>query len=339
MEKTQAHTLAALCEQLVLMLGAGMPLHESIDALGAGEDESARLFTALAEPLRCGSTLHEAMALSGCFPTEMIGMVRAGEQSGQLERVLEGLAAHYSRMHRLSRAVSDAVRYPLMLLIIMSLVIVVLVFQVMPIFERALCSLGAGMDGFSQHTMVLARGIGFVLFGLCALLLIGAVVGWISIKNGKRPNWIFRIRPVARLRRLYAAQRLSSTLSVLLSSGMAMETALEMSAEGFEDAQEREHIRTCAQSVADGMDFSAALGSGGWFEPLYIRMVQAGIASGQTDTALAKTAQMISQEIDDALSRMLSLIEPAMMIVLGAMIGSVLLCVLAPISGVLSAMV
>lgn len=339
MKKTQAHTLAVLCEQLVMMLGAGMPLHESIDALRTGEDESARLFAALEEPLRHGSTLHEAMALSGQFPSEMIGMVRAGEQSGQLERVLEGLAAHYSRLHRLSRATLDAVRYPLMLLLIMSLVILLLVFQVTPIFERALRSLGTGMEGFSQHTMVFARGIGFVVFALCALLLIGAVVGWISIKSGKRPNWLLRIRPVARLRRLCAAQRLSSTLSVLLSSGMSMETALEISAESFGDAQEREKIRTCAQSVAEGMELSDALRSIGWFEPLYVRMIYTGIAAGQTDAALEKTAQMILQEIDDTLSHMISLIEPAMMIVLGAMIGAILLCVLAPISGVLSAMV
>lgn len=338
---TDAQTLSALCEQLILMLASGMPLHESIDALSQSRDAAAPLFDALREPLRRGASLSEAMQESGCFPTEMVGMVRAGEEAGRLETVLSGAAAHYARAHRVQTAAGDALRYPLTLMAIITMVIFVLVFQVTPILERALCSLGAGTEGFSESMLLLSRGVSMGVGGLCAAALAGALVLCVLLRGGRRTQLrrkLMLMMPcTARLYRMQSAQRFASLLSVLLRSGVPMERALERLEDVYETPEEKQRMAACCRMMAENESFSAAIESTGLFDPLYIRMIQAGFAAGQCDAALEKTAQMISQDMDDALARLIGKVEPTLMVVMGALIGAVLLSVMAPLAGVLGA--
>lgn len=332
-----ARTLSVVCEELILMLGAGVPLHESIDALAENRDDAAPLFEALRDPLQCGAPLSGAMEEAGCFPADMIGMIRAGEEAGQLERVLMALAAHYARMHRTQSAAADALRYPLTMLMIITLVIFVLVFQVTPILEKALSSLGA--DGFAEGTMAFSCAVSMGVWALCIAALIGAGALALLVRSGRHPQLCRRVISmlpgVARVQRLQAAERFASMLSVLMRSGVPMERAMEMLADSCALEEDRARVLACGQKISADEGFSAAFGSTGLFDPLYIRMMQAGFVAGQADMVLEKTAQMISQEIDATLARLVGRLEPALVIVMGTLLGAVLLAVMAPMSGVL----
>ena len=102
-----------------------------------------------------------------------------------------------------------------------------------------------------------------------------------------------------------------------------------------ETSEDKQRAHTCCQMVTEGKSFPDAIKSMELFEPMYVRMIQAGSNAGQIDIVLEKTAQMISQEIDDALVRLIAKIEPTLMVIMGVLIGAVLLSVMAPLAGML----
>ena len=113
---------------------------------------------------------------------------------------------------------------------------------------------------------------------------------------------------------------------------------MEILPDVYDSPEEKQRVGRCASQVLEGETFSAAVGNMRIFEPLYLRILHVGFAGGQMDAAFSKVAQLLSDEIDVRLARMVSRIEPALVILLGTMIGALLLCVLSPLGGVLGTM-
>lgn len=344
MKRTQrtldAQALSVFCEQMLLLTEAGMPLHEGVDALAgeyAGTPQEAA-FVAMNEEMKRSGLLADAMAASALFPAWMIGMVRAGEQSGQLERMLRELSAHFERAYQIHGAAVNAVRYPLTLLAVMTLVLLALVFRAAPVFAQAFGSLGVS----GAPMLRLSQRVGIGMLVLIALGVLGAAAALAAVRGGKWPKlraWLLaRIPALGRMQAMMTAQKFASVLGVLLASGFPMETALEMLPDVCDTEAEKQRVRICHQQVMEGETIFTAVGNLRLFEPLYLRILRVGFAAGQADAALLKVAKLLSQEIDDTLTRVVSWLEPALVVVLGALIGALLLCVLAPLAGVLGAM-
>lgn len=339
-----AEEIAVFCEQISLMLGAGIPLYEGMETLegdfaGTGaQDAFARL---CAEVKNSGSLAAGAEA-SGMFPPYMTGMLRVGEEAGQLDTVVEALALHYAREAQIRRTAMSAVRYPLTLMAVMALVVTVLVFQVMPIFERALFSLSGGAGGASASAMRVGQAAGAAVFAVLVIALTAAGVLALLMRGGRRPQLRRRLLTMtpalARLHKLMTAQKLASVLSMLLRGGFPLEQALDLLPEVYDGEEEKQMMREAGEKMLAGETIGDVIARMGLFEPLHLRMIRVGFASGQADAALAKTADLLAQEIDDATGRLIAMIEPALVVVLSAMIGAILLAVMMPLAGVLGAM-
>ena len=332
--------LSVLCEQLLLLVQAGMPLHEGMDALCAEYDGTPfqQAFAQMNAQMKCGDTFADAMAAAGIFPSWMVGMIRAGEQSGEMERMLRELAAYFARAHQLRCAVADAVRYPLTLMAIMLLVLLALIFYVLPVFSQAFGSLGQA-EGWGAGMLLGSKCLGLILLALTVLLTVLAVLLYTARPGSRREKlriWLLgRLPALAKLQTMMAAQKFASVMGVLLASGFPMETAMEILPDVYDSPEDKQRIRRCASQVLEGETFSAAVGNMRIFEPLYLQILHVGFAAGQMDTAFSKVAQLLSDEIDVRLARLISRLEPALVILLGTMIGALLLCVLSPLCGVL----
>ena len=338
-----AQALCVLCEQLLLLVQAGMPLHEGVDALCAEYDGTPfqQAFAQMNAQMKDGKTLADAMDAAGIFPSWMAGMVRAGEQSGEMERMLRELAAYFARAHQLRCAVADAVRYPLTLMAIMLLVLLALIFYVLPVFSQAFGTLGQA-DGWGAGMLLVSKRVGLTLLALMVILM-GLAAALYTARPGSRREklraWLLgRLPALARLQTMMAAQKFASVMGMLLASGFPMETAMEILPDVYDSPEEKQRIRRCASQLLEGETFSAAVGNMRIFESLYLRILHVGFAGGQMDAAFSKVAQLLSDEIDVRLARMVSRIEPALVIFLGTMIGALLLCVLSPLGGVLGTM-
>ena len=340
-----AEEISVFCEQISLILSANIPLYEGFETLEgdyAGTQGEAP-FRAMSEKMKSSGSLAASVEAAGVFPAYMTGMVRVGEEAGQLEAVMQALAAHYMREAQIRSSALSAVRYPLTLMGVMLLVIAMLVFQVMPVFEKAYLSLSGGLSGASQRIMHAGQAAGFAVLALMLGVLAAAAVFFALARSGRKPQLIRamvdHVKPLAKLQRLMTAQKFASVMSMLLGSGFPLEQALDMMEAVYEDEKSKALMRSTAEKVIAGETIASAIEATALFDPLHLRMIRVGFAAGQADEALDKVARLQAQEIDDALARLISLIEPVLVVVLSAMIGAMMLAVMMPLASVLSAMV
>lgn len=340
-----AEEISVFCEQISLLLHSGVSLQEGVEALvdGYKGTKGEAALALLNERMQESGSLADAIAASGAFPAYVTGMIRVGEEAGQLDTVVSALAEHYMREAQIRQAAGSAVRYPLTLMGVMALVILVLVFCVLPVFEQAFKSLSGGVMGASASMMRIGQASGMLIFALMLLMFIAVMAIWLLTKDGKRPQLrtklIGMVPALARAGRLTAAHRLASVMAMLLRSGFPLESALQLLPDVFEDENEKRSMSELAQRVMDGEAITVALEKTGLFGTLHMRMIRAGFAAGQADAALERVAVLQAQALDDAVARLIAMIEPVLVITLSAMIGAILLSVMMPLAGVLSAMV
>jgi len=340
-----AEEISVFCEQISLILGSNIPLYEGLEALegdyAGTPGESA--FCAMNDEMKRSGSLAAAADAAGAFPAYLTGMVRVGEEAGQLDAVMSGLAGHYRQQAQIRASAASAVRYPLTLMAVMALVITVLVFQVIPIFDQAFRSLTGGMSGASASMLRVGQIAGVTVFALLLVLIAAAVALYLLLRDGKHPQLRARLiamaPPLRKIERMMTAQTFASVLSMLLGGGFPLEQALELMPEVYEDDCQKQLMRNTAAGVLSGKPISSAIEETGLFDALYLRMIRVGFTSGQADAALGKVAHLQAQAIDEAMGRVIALIEPALVVVLSAMIGAILLSVMMPLAGVLSAMV
>lgn len=337
--------IAVFCEQVSLILSSNIPLYEGIEALESDYEgtQGEAAFAAMNEEMKRSGSLADAVDAAQVFPAYMAGMVRVGEEAGQLDAVMQGLAAHYMQEAQLKASAMNAVRYPLTLMAVMALVITVLVFQVTPVFEKAFMSLSGGLNSTSAIMLKVGQGAGILVFAVLIGMLMAAAVLAFAARKGQHAKVIARvcalIRPVAALKRQMTAQKFASVLSMLLGGGFPMNQALDLMPAVFSTEEEKALMRNAAQKVLEGEPVYDVVEQTGLFDPLHLRMIRVGFTSGQADEALGRASALLAQEIDSAMGRMISLIEPILVVVLSAMIGAILLSVMMPLAGVLSAMV
>lgn len=341
----RAEEISVFCEQISLILSADIPLYEGMETLesdyaGTPGDSAYRV---MYDTVKENGSLAAAVEAAGVFPAYMVGMVRVGEEAGRLEEVMRNLAGHYMRESQIHTGAVSAVRYPLTLICVMLLVIAVLVFQVMPVFEKAFRSLSGGMSSAASAMMRVGQAAGLTVFSVMLVLLGVCAVLALLIGLGKKPQlkaWVMgSVKPLKQLNRLVAAQKLASSMAMLLGSGFPMEQALELLEKVYTDEDNKARMREMTNRVLDGETIVAAIAGTGLLDPLHLRMIRVGFASGRADDALGKVAGLLTQEIDERMARLISLIEPVLVVVLSAMIGAMMLSVMMPLAGVLSAMV
>lgn len=336
-----AKETALFCTQAGLLLKAGIPLGDGLASLteegaGAGREILCRI----ADTARETGSLYEAVQQAGVFPSYMVHMIRIGETAGKLEEVLDSLSLYYEREDRLRGAVRSAVLYPLILILLMAAVIAVLVVAVMPIFSSVLTDLGAEASantGFIRTGAVIGRCSLVVIAVLLALLVVMLLLS-LSAKGRQMLMSLSTRLPV--LRRLYrqiASGRFASVMSMLLSSGYDLGEALELAEEVVADSTVKNKIRLCRDKVSNGTAFSAALLELDLFSGLYARLIQTGEKTGRLDDVMKNMAAQYETDVEESLSGVVALIEPTLVILLSVIIGSILLSVMLPLIGILSA--
>lgn len=334
--------LSIFCEQVALMLGAGMALYDGIEALSLGYRESADypMYRKMCESVSCGATLCDALKQAGRFPGYMIEMIAIGERTGKLETVMKGLAQYYMRESRIKRSVASAVTYPMVLGVMMACVIAVLITQVLPIFDQVLASMGMDMTASGNSLMMFGMNVGWAMLAIVGILLCAVLATVLLLKTRYRARVMAIVRRVIpridTLSKRISASRVASVLSMMLESGFPMEDALEVMPSILTDETAREKLETVSRDVRAGKPFPDAIDNTGLFDELYSRMIRMGYASGQTDSVMMKIAGIYEDEVNDGISSLISIIEPSIVAVLSVVIGAILLSVMLPMAGMIA---
>jgi general secretion pathway protein F len=334
-----AMELAAMTRQLSTLVGASLPLVQCLNAL-TDQVEHARLRTVLAEVREAvneGSSLADALAnYPRIFSDLYVNMIRAGEQSGALEIVLQRLADFTEKQADLRNKVLFAMLYPVIILVIMFLVVVMMFTFVIPkitvLFEQTkqtLPPLTVAMIAISDFM----KGWG----GLAILaLMIASAVGlryWVKTPAGRErfDRFILKVPVLGRIARNLAVSRFAKTLSTLLMSGIALLKALDIVEKVVGNTMLANAIKNARENITEGASIADPLRASGVFPPFVIQMIASGEQSGELEFMLQKASEAFDREVENAVNGLTALIEPIMILILAGMVVVVILSFLMPI--------
>lgn len=347
-EKTTQKTLppdetALFCEQIAMVLKAGIPLGDGMDTLArsyAGSRYGAR-FESMRVSLEQRGTLSQALEDAGIFPDYLLALTRIGEKSGKLDEVMAALANYYQWEAQIKTSVKNAILYPSVLVMMLAVVIGILVISVIPVFQRVFDSLGLAAMSPAAAAMRIGVGVGkgmLILVGLLTLILVG--IGILMRTNGRDSVLAVLSRilpPVRRVNARLSTARYAAALSMMLSAGYPVEDAMQLAPTVVTDEKHKRQAEIARSELVSGGSFSDAAEKSGLFEPMHEKMIRFGTAAGKLDSVMEKLSDIYMTEADDAIHHVIAMIEPTLVALLSVVIGGILLSVMLPLLSVLSA--
>ncbi len=335
--------MVILTRQFATMINAGLPLVKALQILAAQASNPTiqNAIEKVVHDVESGDTLaHALKEHPKLFTSLYVNMVAAGESGGILDTILLRLATFLEKADALARKVKGAMIYPAVVFSVAALAIAILLLFVIPTFESMFAS-------FNQELPLPTRiviGLSKFLQGYWLWLLIGGVVGgvlfrrWIATSSGRLlyDRMLLRAPLLGPLIRKSAIARFTRTLSTLLSSGVSILEGMEITARTAGNRVIHDAVIESRASIAGGKSISEPLQQSGVFPPMVTQMINVGEETGDLDGMLAKIADFYEDEVDVAVESLLKALEPAMIVILGTIVGGMIIAMYLPIFGMVS---
>lgn len=330
--------LSLFTRQLATLSRAGLPLEESLKAVAEQTDSprSQRIIIGVRSQVVEGRTLAAAL---GEFPANFNRLYRAtvaaGEQSGRLDEVLEGLADYVEDQQAMRQKVLGALLYPAFLTAVAVAIVVVLLATVVPDLVRVFESIDAELPLLTTALIALSdflRAWGWLLALVLAAGAAGA--GYALRRDEVRrevQNRLLRLPLLGRFIRGVNTARFTRTLSILTRSGVPALDAMTIGAEVVPNLPMREAIQRAAGKVREGESIHKALGAERLFPPITLHMIANGELSGELDTMLARAAEHQEREVETLRQGVMGIVGPAVILLMGGMVLLIVLAILLPV--------
>jgi type IV pilus assembly protein PilC len=324
--------------QFATMIDAGLPLVQCLDILATQLDNAAfrEVLTTVKVKVESGSTLADALKEHPkVFDTLYVQLVAAGEIGGILDTILNRLAAYIEKNEKLKSKVRGAMVYPSIVLVVAVGVTVVLLLFVTPTFEKMFKDFGGAMPAPTQIVINLSKFLQKYIFLMIGLTIATAIAfrTWKGTPKGREQWDSFTIQTplFGSLIRKVAVARFTRTLGTMISSGVPILDALEVVAKSAGHTVIEKAIRYTKLKISEGKTIGQPLAETKVFPPMVVQMIGVGEATGAMDQMLTKIADFYDDEVDAAVSALTSMIEPIMMVFLGAVVGGFLIAMYLPI--------
>ncbi|RJP45558.1 MAG: type II secretion system protein GspF [Desulfobacteraceae bacterium] len=338
MPKVKSGELTMMTRQLATLLGAGFPLVSALNTLipQAGSQTFKRILSRIKDAIEEGAGFAAALSqYPNVFSDIYINMVRSGESSGTLELVLERLADISERQQALNNRIRSAMAYPILMLFVGVVVLFVLLTYLVP----SITSIFVDMDQqLPAPTRFLIATSEFIKTGWWMILL-GFGMAFAGLHRLKRTDagrrWYDRTALSlpgfgALLTKLTVA-RFARTLGTLLENGVPMLSALEIVKNIVGNKVVADAIAYAADEVEKGSGVARALSVSKVFPHIAIQMIQVGEQSGEIETLLNKMADIYENEVESTVMSLTSLLEPAIILVMGVVVGFIVVAIVLPI--------
>jgi type IV pilus assembly protein PilC len=337
--KVKPEDIAVFSRQLATMLAAGIPLVQSFEIVGNGNEKPAmqKLVLDVKADVEGGTSLHEALSKHPLYFDDLyVNLVEAGEQAGALETLLDKIATYKEKTEALKKKVKKALFYPTAVMVVAIIVTTILLLFVIPQFEALFKDFGADLPAFTQFVIGLSRWLQdnwYIFFGTIA----GAIYAFIYFKKRSKAMREFLDRATLKLPIigpiLYksAIARFSRTLSTMFAAGVPLVEALESVAGATGNIVFENAVLKMRDEVATGQRLQRAMENTGLFPNMVIQMIAVGEEAGALDTMSGKVATFYEAEVDNAVDSMSALLEPLIMAVLGVLVGGLVVAMYLPI--------
>lgn len=342
-KKVGVKDLAVFCRQFAVMINSGITIVESIGTLSE-QVEKKKLKDALDvihDDMQKGRLLSASMELyPEIFPNFMRNMIKVGEASGSLDSILERLADYYEHDAKIRRKIRTALTYPAILGVMTFGLIVLLMVKILPMFNDILSSTGGEMPLLTRVLMSVSDFMvnNLLAFMIGVVLLIVGITYWKKTESGTYWFDSFKLNfPVIKksVVKIITA-RFARSLGILLKSGITIINAMDIIGDLIGNVVVEERFQGAKEEIKEGRGISGPLRRLGLFPPLLIHMITVGENTGELDEMLARTAGFFDEEVDEAIDKLTGMIEPAMIIIMAVVVGTIILSIMLPMISVLS---
>lgn len=333
--KLKLKSLVVFCRQLGTMLTAGIPVTQALDMIQSKADtkKSKRVFSNVYEEVQKGNSLSHAMQLQeGLFPSLLVNMVMAGEAGGTLDISVARMADHYDKEHKLNNKIKGAMTYPIILLVIALAVVLILVTFVLPTMTSMFAAGEMPLStkillGFSHLITGYWWQIILLMIGLVFLLRYLLRMPSFRLQFDK---FILFMPIIGKLNQTIYSARCARTFASLYLSGVPALDMLMITGKVLSNSYLEKMFDDVIAGVSRGEFISTAIQATGAFDPMLSSMIFIGEEAGALGDILSKTADYFDNESDAAIQRMVSLMEPIMIVILGLIVAFIVISIMQP---------
>ena len=338
-KKPKSRDLSVFCRQFVSILDAGVPVISALEMLSA-QTENKVLAKAIRETrlsVEMGESLTSAMNQHvKLFGTMFISMISAGEASGSLSNSFTRMADQYDKESRIRSLIKKATTYPIVILIITIAVVVVMLSIVVPTFQDIFDQLGGELPGLTK-AVVAASGFMqanwyFVIGGVIVLVVL--IRSFAKTTTGKYffGGLTLKLPVIKNFVTKTSSAKMSRTLSTLLSAGIPLIDALEITGRTMTNVYFHDALDNARSDVAMGSPLSETLRNSKIFPPLVYQMLTIGEETGNIDGMLTKIADYYEEESEAATQQVTAMLEPAIIVVMAGLVGTIIMAVMLPLA-------
>ena len=337
--KVNAGDIAIFSRQLATMLGAGIPLVQAFEIIGAGHEKPSmrKLLLDIKGDIEGGTSLHEALAKHPLYFDKLYtNLTEAGEQAGALESLLDKIATYKEKTEAIKKKVKKALFYPAAVLAVALIVTTILLIFVIPQFEKLFAGFGAELPAFTQMVINASRFLqnDGVFVGVVVAAGIYAFIYF--HKRSKKMREVLdrmslKLPVIGPILTKSAIARYARTLSTMFAAGVPLVEALESVAGATGNIVYEDAVMKMRDEVSTGIRLQQAMQNTGVFPNMVIQMIAVGEESGSLDEMSGKVATFYEADVDNAVDSMSSLLEPLIMAILGVLVGGLVIAMYLPI--------
>ncbi len=342
--KVKKQDVAIFTRQFATMINAGLPLIKCLSVL-AQQTESSTLANIIVDCQReveAGRSLSEALAKHPeAFSNLYVSMVRAGELGGMLDDVLLRIASQLEREMEIRKKIKSAMTYPVAVLGLSLVLLAAMIIFVVPKFAAMFTELGGELPSFTKMLVGVSRFVGGWGGLLIIAIVIALVIGFRRFRATPGGRLIvdrikLKLPIVGSLFHKYALSRFSRTLGTLLSSGVPILGALEITGETTGNMVLTKALENVRAGVKEGETIARPLSASPLFPPMVTQMIAIGEETGALDVMLNKVSEFYDSEVNAAVESLTSLLEPLMIVFLGGTVGTIVIALYLPVFRVIT---
>ncbi|MCL4445348.1 MAG: type II secretion system F family protein [Actinobacteria bacterium] len=337
-DRIKPKEVAMFSRQFATMVDSGLSISRSLAVLSTQMENKylAAKIREIRDDVESGATLSSALAKHPkVFDNLYVSMIQAGEIGGSIDTVLKSTSEQLEKAVELRRKIKGAMTYPIIVLSVIGIIVLVMMVAIVPIFKNLFKTLGGTLPGPTQAVIAISN----TLLSWKLLVVIAVVVAfiiafrrWIKTEKGRLIWDGFKLKPpiFGPLAHKAAMTRFASTLSSLLSSGVPVLEALDITANAADNVIVANAVRATKTGVREGKPFAEPMKEHDIFPNLVIQMVEVGEQTGALDEMLQRVADFYSDEVDQTVDNLTSILEPLLVVVMGVVVGSVIISLYLP---------
>lgn len=342
-KKYSRRELSAFCTQLCLLLQAGVSLDEgfAIMAEDAGSPQEKEMLLQMSQASLEGIPLTKILEETEAYPRYLVKLAGLGYENGSLDTVMKSLAAYYEKEHLILRGIRDAVTYPAVLVGMLMVLLTVLFTKVMPVFFDVYEQLGVEIPAFARAAMGAGGTLSVILWIFCLVLLGAGGIVLLASSGKKKYSFAQKIfhffKNHSKIAEIMDKRRFTAAMGLTLKSGLEWEKSIALAEELISGERVLNQVHRIMDGLSEGKSYYEAMKDADFYTSFQLQMIRVGARSGHLDTVMEEVAKDYEQQADGAIDHMVSGFEPAVVAVLAVSVGTVLLSIVLPLLGVLSA--